>query len=132
MIKLTVKQTGVTQAIFHERLLCFQCPNYKTTEKMFKNFTYDGKKRFAFCICGRPRNQKNTLSPPPPKKTVRDYLQNRTKFSGHQNFATRCEINAREISKTLRKHFDVLTASNSYWLYWLEQFRCFLKRLSVI
>ena len=68
MIKLTVKQTGVTQAIFHERLLCFQCPNYKTTEKMFQNFTYDGKKRFAFCICGRPRNQKNTLSHPPPKK----------------------------------------------------------------
>lgn len=68
----------------------------------------------------------------PQKKPVRDYLQDRTKISGHQNIATRCEINAGEISKALRKHFDVLTASNSYWLYWLEQFRCFLKRFALI
>ena len=32
-------------------------------KKMFKNFTYDVKKRFAFCTCRRLQNQKNTLSP---------------------------------------------------------------------
>ena len=70
MIKLAVKQTAVTQAKFHERLLCFRFPHCRTTEKLFKNFRYDGKKRFTFCICGRPRNQKNTLFPPKKNPSV--------------------------------------------------------------
>ena len=104
----------------------------KLQKKCLKTLLMMEKRDLLFVYVGVRGIRKIPSPLPPQKKTVRDYLQNRTKFSGHQNFATRCEINAREISKTLRKHFDVLTASNSYWLYWLEQFRCFLKRLSVI
>ena len=33
---------------------------------MLENFTYDGKKRFYFCIRGNPLGQKN-IPPPSPK-----------------------------------------------------------------
>ena len=39
IIKLTGKQTDVTQAEFRGILLCLQCPHYKTNlEKKFKDY----------------------------------------------------------------------------------------------
>ena len=41
-------------------------------KKNVKNFTYDEKKRFAFCTFRHPQRQKNA----PSTKTIRDHLQN--------------------------------------------------------
>ena len=32
-------------------------------KKCLENFTYVGRKRFTFCTCGRPQNQKNYSLP---------------------------------------------------------------------
>ena len=67
IIKLTGKQTDVTQAEFRGILLCLQCLHYKTKlEKKFKGYISEivkrqtifesaklgRKKRFAFCVYG--------------------------------------------------------------------------------
>ena len=67
IIKLTGKQTDVTQAEFRGILLCLQCLHYKTKlEKKFKGYITEivkrqtifesaklgRKKRFAFCVYG--------------------------------------------------------------------------------
>ena len=67
IIKLTGKQTDVTQADFRGILLCLECLHYKTKlEKRFKVYVNEmvkrqtifestklgRKKRFAFCVYG--------------------------------------------------------------------------------
>ena len=59
--------------ISYKRSFKMEAVKQLQAEKMLENFTFNRKKRFAFCKCGRPQGQKNI-------STLPDHLQNRPIF----------------------------------------------------